>query len=147
MNIKQKITEWQQSFIDEKCCSIAEIEESNAELELVLFALDKLTSLGSSSNPLVLGTIKAAGGEGPDGGSLAGFGHGCVGGKGGVSGANAIKVTNGTTGEIEWREIDYIQAQSSDSYFAGGNTPIPKMAENEVMEVDVTGKITIITAY
>ena len=82
MNIKQKITEWQQSFVDEKCCSVAEIEESNAELELVLFALDKLTSPGEPLNPA--GGKGTAGGKGPAGGSLEGvIYHGCIGGQSG----------------------------------------------------------------
>ncbi len=43
MNIKDKITEWQESFKDEFCCSDIERLESNQELELVLHAIDTLT--------------------------------------------------------------------------------------------------------
>ena len=44
MNIKEKITEWQESFSYEHCFSDAAKQESAKELELVLFAIDTLTN-------------------------------------------------------------------------------------------------------
>ncbi len=42
MNIRDKIIEWQGFFVDDRCCSDAEREECDRELEMVLFAIDTL---------------------------------------------------------------------------------------------------------
>ncbi len=43
MNIKEQITEWQGAYLD-RCCSSKEEAEANANLELVLFAIDTLVN-------------------------------------------------------------------------------------------------------
>ncbi len=43
MNIKDKITEWQQSVRDEFCINELERAQIDKELELVLFVIDALT--------------------------------------------------------------------------------------------------------
>ncbi len=40
MNIRDKIIEWQSFFVSDGCCSTAEIEESDRDLEMVLFVID-----------------------------------------------------------------------------------------------------------
>ena len=45
MNIKERVMFWQQSFSNDRCTSKDERLESAKELELVLFAIDKLTDL------------------------------------------------------------------------------------------------------
>ena len=44
MNIKEKITEWQETAKHQLCCTRAEEAELDNELELVLFAIDELTN-------------------------------------------------------------------------------------------------------
>ncbi len=48
MNIKERISFWQDVFCCEFCDSPEEKEESNQELELVLFAIDTLTNLDTN---------------------------------------------------------------------------------------------------
>ncbi len=44
MDIKEKITEWQRSHINLSCVSPIQVFECEKELELVLFAIDRLTA-------------------------------------------------------------------------------------------------------
>ena len=43
MNIPEKIKQWQQAFLDHECVTSEQAQMSQKELELVLFAFDKLT--------------------------------------------------------------------------------------------------------
>jgi hypothetical protein len=45
LNIKEKIEFWQGMYSNEFCCSQKEIDDSAAELELVLFAIETLTNI------------------------------------------------------------------------------------------------------
>lgn len=49
MNIKDKITEWQDAVKYEFCFNDNDKAMIDAELEMVLFAIDKLTDLGGKS--------------------------------------------------------------------------------------------------
>ena len=49
MNIKDKITEWQDAVKHDFCINDKERAIIDAELEMVLFAIDKLTDLGGKS--------------------------------------------------------------------------------------------------
>lgn len=46
MDIKEKITEWQESHKHNRCCSSKEEVECDQELELVLHVIDTLTNIG-----------------------------------------------------------------------------------------------------
>ena len=44
MNLKDQIRYWQGMYCNEFCCSQEEIDASEAELELVLFAIDTMVN-------------------------------------------------------------------------------------------------------
>lgn len=56
MDIKDKITEWQEFYLSHCCISRKEASESNQELDLVLYAIDTLTDMKSvlREDPVVM---------------------------------------------------------------------------------------------